>query len=364
MDATHVPSIIEGRRPIDADLKREIDSVFSQTLALRRKDFLVQLHVTPRGRRSPPPASDFVILAGIGSGSFGDVYLVRWHGAAVRRHVAMKVLSKEKIVGRKQVRHAIEEKRLTAAMSYPFVMTLHATFQDNANLFMVMPYMPCGDLFAYLCSRTDMEANTAVFLTAQVILGIEYLHNNDIVYRDLKPENIMMDTKGYLKIADFGFAKLVHLRAWTFCGTPEYIAPEIIKNVGYWKPIDWWAVGILIYELLVGRSPFHAKSDAEIFEKILECKPDYPENLSPASRDLMQNLIVLDPTRRYGSLFNGVMDIKCHPWFYPYDWIPLLNQNVEAPFTMPKKKLPRSDSETLKIPKSDTMLYADEFVDF
>ncbi len=164
----------------------------------------------------------------------------------------MKVLRKTDVVRLRQVEHVNAERFILARIRHPFIVDLYATFQDHLNIYMLLSYVPGGELFSHIRRAQRFSADVTRFYLAIIVLALRYLHSFNIIYRDLKPENLLLDTRGYLKIADFGFAKVVDDRTWTLCGTPEYLAPEIIQSDGHGKAVDWWACGILCYEMLVG----------------------------------------------------------------------------------------------------------------
>jgi len=302
----------------------------------------------------------------LGTGSFGRVMLVT--DKKTNSVCALKILEKAKVVRLKQVEHTLSEKQLLAAVDFPVLVNLLASFKDNANLYMVMEFAVGGEMFSSLRKEKKFSEPRSRFYGGQIVIALEYLQHLNIIYRDLKPENLLFDAKGYIKITDFGFAKHVVGRTWTLCGTPEYLAPEIILSKGYNRAVDWWALGVLIFEMCAGYPPFYAEQPIQIYEKIVTGKVRYPSHMSKDLQSLLRSLLEADITKRYGMLKNGVNDIREHEWFASMDWIKLFHQTLEAE-EIPKIKGPADDSaydvyEEVALPISNSMLYGSEFMDY
>ncbi|KAJ3409557.1 hypothetical protein CcCBS67573_g00564 [Chytriomyces confervae] len=281
------------------------------------------------GARMGYKLSDFQFIRTLGTGTFGRVYLVRYKNSD--QYYAMKMLKKSEVVRLKQVEHINSEKQILAEINFPFIVNLLCTFQDDRNVYMLLEYVVGGELFSHLRRAGRFSNDMTRFYAAEIVLSIEYLHELDIIYRDLKPENLLLDHHGHIKIADFGFAKKVDDRTWTLCGTPEYLAPEIIQSKGHGKPVDWWALGILIFEMLAGYPPFFDDNPFGIYEKILAGKLVFPAHFDVNAKDLIKRLLTADRTKRLGNLQRGSDDIKKHRWFRGVDWNGLLMKGVDAP---------------------------------
>ncbi|KAK2733432.1 camp-dependent protein kinase catalytic subunit [Myotisia sp. PD_48] len=276
---------------------------------------------------------DFSFRRTLGTGSFGRVHLVQ--SVHNQRFYAVKVLKKAQVVKMKQVEHTNDERSMLERVKYSFLVTLWGTFQDAKNLYMVMDFAEGGELFSLLRKSQRFPNPVAKFYAAEVTLALEYLHSRNIVYRDLKPENLLLDKNGHLKITDFGFAKEVTDITWTLCGTPDYLAPEVVALKGYNKSVDWWSLGILIFEMLCGFTPFYDNGPMKIYENILKCRLRYPQFLVADAQDLLSRLITPDLTKRLGNLHGGSEDVKNHPWFAEVTWDLLAQRRIDAPYIPP-----------------------------
>mmetsp|Transcript_3044 Transcript_3044/g.10700 ORF Transcript_3044/g.10700 Transcript_3044/m.10700 type:complete len:353 (+) Transcript_3044:73-1131(+) len=291
----------------------------------------------------------FHVQETLGTGTFGRVRLCQHKKEG--QYFALKILKKNEIIRLKQVEHILSEKMILAQVDHPFVVNLFATYKDEKNLYMLMEYVPGGEIFSHLRRAGRFTNDTTRFFSGSIVLAIQYLHGKDIVYRDLKPENLLLDHRGYLKITDFGFAKTVLDRTWTLCGTPEYLAPEIIQSKGHGKGVDWWALGILIYEMLAGYPPFYDENPFGIYQKILAGKVESPRHFDMHAKDLIKKLLSADRTKRIGNLKNGADDIKKHKWFKGFDWQALLNYSFDSPI-VPQVNSPGDTHNFDKYPES------------
>lgn len=351
--------------------KPDKDKASSQNSAQFFKQFLQDAKEEFLGKWESPEKCSigleaFTRLKTLGTGSFGRVMLVRMIDG--EKYYAMKILDKSKVVKLKQVEHTLNEKRILNAVTFPFLVNLEYAFKDNTYLYMVLEYVPGGEMFSHLRRIGRFSEPHGRFYAAQIVLAFEYLHHLDLIYRDLKPENLLIDQQGYIKITDFGFAKRVKGRTWTLCGTPEYLAPEIILSKGYNKAVDWWALGVLIYEMVAGYPPFFADQPIQIYEKIVSGKVRFPAHFSSHLKDLLRNLLQVDLTKRFGNLRAAVLDIKNHNWFQATDWIQTYQKKTEAPFI--PKILSEGDTsnfddyEEEELRRHATEKHAKEFAEF
>ncbi|XP_035880332.1 protein kinase C theta type isoform X1 [Phyllostomus discolor] len=280
---------------------------------------------------------DFILHKMLGKGSFGKVFLAEFK--KTNQFFAIKALKKDVVLMDDDVECTMVEKRvLSLAWEHPFLTHMFCTFQTKENLFFVMEYLNGGDLMYHIQSCHKFDLSRATFYAAEIILGLQFLHSKGIVYRDLKLDNILLDKDGHIKIADFGMCKenmLGDARTNTFCGTPDYIAPEILLGQKYNHSVDWWSFGVLLYEMLIGQSPFHGQDEEELFHSIRMDSPFYPRWLEKEAKDLLVKLFVREPEKRLG--VRG--DIRQHPLFREINWEELERKEIDPPFR-PKVKSP------------------------
>ncbi|XP_035652730.1 cGMP-dependent protein kinase 1-like isoform X1 [Oncorhynchus keta] len=277
---------------------------------------------------------DFNIIDTLGVGGFGRVELVQLKSDEVKTF-AMKILKKRHIVDTRQQEHIRSEKLIMQEAHSDFIVRLYRTFKDSKYLYMLMEACLGGELWTILRDRGSFEDSTTRFYTACVVEAFAYLHSKGIIYRDLKPENLILDHKGYAKLVDFGFAKKIEFgkKTWTFCGTPEYVAPEIILNKGHDISADYWSLGILMFELLTGSPPFSGPDPMKTYNIILRGIDmiEFPKKITKNAANLIKKLCRDNPSERLGNLKNGVKDIQKHKWFEGFNWEGLRKGTLTPP---------------------------------
>ncbi|XP_074476034.1 protein kinase cGMP-dependent 1b isoform X1 [Sebastes fasciatus] len=279
---------------------------------------------------------DFNIIDTLGVGGFGRVELVQLKSEEAKTF-AMKILKKRHIVDTRQQEHIRSEKHIMTEAHSDFIVRLYRTFKDSKYLYMLMEACLGGELWTILRDRGSFEDSTTRFYTACVVEAFAYLHAKGIIYRDLKPENLILDSRGYAKLVDFGFAKKIGFckKTWTFCGTPEYVAPEIILNKGHDVSADYWSLGILMYELLTGSPPFSGPDPMKTYNIILRGIDmiEFPKKITKNAASLIKKLCRDNPSERLGNLKNGVKDIQKHKWFEGFNWEGLRKGTLTPPIT-------------------------------
>ncbi|KAI1041876.1 hypothetical protein LB505_007631 [Fusarium chuoi] len=274
---------------------------------------------------------DFELLKVVGKGSFGKVMQVRKKDT--NRIYALKTIRKAHIISRSEVAHTLAERSVLAQINNPFIVPLKFSFQSPEKLYFVLAFVNGGELFHHLQKEHRFDVNRSRFYTAELLCALECLHGFSVIYRDLKPENILLDYQGHIALCDFGLCKLDMKdedRTNTFCGTPEYLAPELLMGQGYNKTVDWWTLGVLLYEMLTGLPPFYDENTNEMYRKILSEPLHFSDVVPPAAKDLLTKLLNRNPEERLGA--NGSAEIKAHPFFHAIDWRKLLQRKYEPTF--------------------------------
>ncbi|KAK2865875.1 hypothetical protein Q7C36_001931 [Tachysurus vachellii] len=279
----------------------------------------------------------FELLTVLGKGAYGKVFQVRKvQGSQIGKIFAMKVLKKAKIVcSAKDTAHTRAEREILETVRHPFIVDLWYAFQTGGKLYLILECLSGGELFMQLEKEGIFMEDTACFYLAEITLALGHLHSNGIIYRDLKPENIMLNHEGHIKLTDFGLCKeSIHDGSvtHTFCGTIEYMAPEILNRSGHNKAVDWWSLGALMYDMMTGSPPFSAENRKKTIDKILKCKLNLPPYLTPDARELVKKLLKKNPAQRLGSSKADCADIQKQPFFRHIIWDDLLNKRVDPPY--------------------------------
>uniref|UniRef100_A0A6A7G739 cGMP-dependent protein kinase n=1 Tax=Hirondellea gigas TaxID=1518452 RepID=A0A6A7G739_9CRUS len=300
-------------------------------------DRRVENYDAPRSSAQSPEGDNFldvkrkdlIILGTLGKGSFGHVQLVRDRKS--NQTFALKSVSKAQVVHLGQQDHVMSEKYVMSKLSNRFLINLCQTYNSHDTLYFLLEVSLGGELFSILRNKTIFDEKTSRFFAGSVLLAFEYMHDKKIIYRDLKPENLLLNAKGYLKITDFGFAKVVPDRTWTLCGTPDYLAPEVVSGQGHGKGVDYWTLGILIYEMLAAYPPFYDEDQMKTYAKIMHGTVTYPKHFSHQAKDLISRLLHMKPTKRLGVVKGGATNVKEHPWFDGFNWEALAEGRMLAP---------------------------------
>ena len=300
----------------------------------------------PENNHSKISENDFTKIKLIGKGSYGNVFLVRYNKNNMI--YAMKVYKKSDLREKNQENNTKSERNLLTQINFPFIVEVKFAFQTDSKLFLVQEFIQGGDLFFHIHSGQKFSTQKTKFYLVEIILAIDFLHKNNMIYRDLKPENILIDSKGHIKLTDFGLSKIVtniEEKSFTICGTLQYIAPEIISGEGYNESVDWWSLGIIMYEMLAGKLPFKFNFDSQEEQEqndlnIYDKKIKYPSWIEENAKDLINKLLNKDPEKRIGSGKEGAENIKKHPFFSDIDWNKALNKELRPPF------IPKIENET------------------
>uniref|UniRef100_A0A8D2ZNS4 non-specific serine/threonine protein kinase n=1 Tax=Scophthalmus maximus TaxID=52904 RepID=A0A8D2ZNS4_SCOMX len=297
------------------------------------KEIDISHHVKEGCEKADP--SQFQLLKVLGQGSYGKVFLVRKIRGVDRGQLyAMKVLKKATLKVRDRVRSKME-RDILAEVNHPFIVKLHYAFQTEGKLYLILDFLRGGDLFTRLSKEVMFTEEDVKFYLAELALALDHLHSLGIIYRDLKPENILLDEEGHIKITDFGLSKEAidnDKRAYSFCGTIEYMAPEVVNRRGHTQSADWWSFGVLMFEMLTGSLPFQGKDRKETMALILKAKLGMPQFLSLEVQSLLRALFKRNPANRLGAGPDGVEEIKRHRFFASIDWNKLYKREMRPPF--------------------------------
>lgn len=322
----------------DKSLSRHAESEKNFKKPAKHHIFSTNIENDPVNDNKAIGLNHFIIHSKIGEGSFGEVFLVEKKDT--NTFAAMKVLSKEKILSDNLKRYALTERNVLSTTDHPFIVKLRYAFQNSENLFLLMDYCPGGDLGEYLEEEGRFSEKRTKIYIAEVILALDELHKNNIIFRDLKPENIILDAKGHAMLIDFGLSKegvyAQNRGAKSFCGSVAYLAPEMVKKIGHGKSMDWYLLGVVMYEFLVGIPPFYADTKEELFHNIEHGKLKIPNFISQPAKDLLIGLLQRSPHKRLG--YNkGAEEIKAHPWFFDIDWNRVMQRKLIPPKPVIKK---------------------------
>ncbi|XP_078483671.1 RAC-alpha serine/threonine-protein kinase isoform X1 [Ciona intestinalis] len=283
--------------------------------------------------KSNKTLTDFEFLEVLGKGTFGKVILVK--EKKTEEFHAMKILKKEVIVAKDEVTHTLTENRVLQQTRHPFLTSLKYSFQTNDYLCFVMEYVNGGEIFFHLSRDRVFSEDRARFYGAEIILALDYLHQQEVIYRDLKLENLLLDSEGHIKITDFGLCKeeiRFGTTTKTFCGTPEYLAPEVLEDNDYGRSVDWWGLGVVMYEMMCGRLPFYNRDHDVLFELILMDDLRFPSGLSKDGKSLLSELLNKDPLKRLGSSQSDAQEVMAHRFFSAVVWKDILEKKVPPPF--------------------------------
>lgn len=276
---------------------------------------------------------DFEIMKVLGKGTFGKVYMAKEKASG--EVFAIKVLRKDVVIQKEEIAHTMTEGRVLRMSQHPFLTSLHYSFQTDDRLCFVMDYVKGGELFFHIARERKFTEPRARFYGCEITLALEYLHKQNVVYRDLKLENLLLDHEGHIKITDFGLCKeqiKYGDTCKTFCGTPEYLAPEILDDRDYGRAVDWWGLGVVLYEMLCGKLPFYNKNHETLFEMIVMSEVKYPNNISPDAKSILAGLLTKEPTKRLGGGARGAAELKEHAFHASVNWDDAYNKLIPPPF--------------------------------
>ncbi|CAD6186933.1 unnamed protein product [Caenorhabditis auriculariae] len=330
------PSMNNGAFPGPSELRASMISIADTSEAAKRDKISMD---------------DFDFLKVLGKGTFGKVILCV--EKRTQKLYAIKVLKKDVIIAREEVAHTLTENRVLQRCRHPFLTQLTYSFQTKYHLCFVMDFANGGELFTHLQKCGTFSESRTRFYASEIVLALGYLHSLNIVYRDMKLENLLLDREGHIKIADFGLCKeeiRFGDKTSTFCGTPEYLAPEVLEDNDYGRCVDWWGVGVVLYEMMCGRLPFYSKDHQKLFELILGGELRFPSKLSPEAKILLSGLLVKDPANRLGGGPDDALEVCRQDFFREIDWERVYLKEMEPPY----KPSVESDTDTSYFDKEFT----------
>ena len=324
----NISKISPNKNKMNLESLENRNNIVDQTLP---DNLHVQLNLNSIEEERISPSS-FICLAQLGKGSFGEVYLVQ--KINTKEKFAMKVLRKERIMGQNLLKYAIAERNVLSLSNHPFIVKLNFAFQTSTKLFLILEYCSNGDLAKHLLFEKRFSEERAKFYICEVLLALENLHQRDIIFRDLKPDNVVLDSEGHCKLTDFGLSKEgINENQITnsFCGSIAYLAPEMLKKQGHGKAVDWYLLGVLLYEMLVGITPFFTNRKEDIFHIILFGELKIPEFIKEDTASLLRGLLQKDPWKRLGGGIKDAEEIKQHPYFKDVNWDDVYNKKIRPP---------------------------------
>ncbi|EGD82834.1 AGC/AKT protein kinase [Salpingoeca rosetta] len=331
----HTESAMERQEWVDAitGLKHSLEGAGDSRGSRSSHDTRAMSFIGGRPEPADISMDSFEMLKVLGKGSFGKVMLAKLKSSGAV--YAIKVLKKSMILEKNELAHTFTENSVLAKCSHPFLTSLHYSFQTPDLLCFVMEYVNGGELFFHLRKEKKFSEDRTRIYIAEILLALTYLHDQGIIYRDLKLENLLLDAEGHIKITDFGLCKeeiTYGSTTRTFCGTPEYLAPEVILDSDYGLPVDWWGLGIVMFEMLSGKLPFNSHDYEELFELIITQEVVFPPIIGDVAQDLIGKLLHKDPAQRIGGGARDGHEIQEHPWFASVDFDKLYRREIPAPF--------------------------------
>ncbi|KAF5274282.1 hypothetical protein FQR65_LT04400 [Abscondita terminalis] len=319
----------------------QIERIFSLSNENDRKEWITAIRTTSQScdeyveEQEPTKVTldDFDYIQVLGRGTFGKVMLCK--EKSTEKLFAIKIIKKDTVFSKNQLNRTLTENRILKRINHPFLTSLKYSFQTSDRLCFVMDYINGGELFFHLRRFSRFSEERARFYTAEIVSALSYLHDLNIVYRDVKSENILLDKDGHVKLVDFGLSREALAygdKSKSFCGTPEYMAPEIIRRSGYGKEVDWWSTGVILYEMLCGNLPFYSSNYNTLFSLILLKNLKIPVHVSVEARNLLRELLRKNPKHRLGSGLNDGKDVKAQSFFKSIDWFQLEERKIIPPF--------------------------------